>query len=219
MKKLWIIACIVVMVFMVSESVKAGEYLTYQHVQFDRAGGKLLRDFSRSDYRHYYERLASRRFWGWRTTTAHYEEPVSFQKETLYVIVNEGRSPIIKAYNFTLTEQVKRQLSVSGNIGLRASGEVRRFNLNLDSHISPSYTHETTTTEVEDVEIRMQIDPMSELRVEVYGTGRVTNGVAKYYRFFRNVRSGGWEVFTVSTEYLSVVQRRIEGEEDEKDDA
>ena len=203
----------VISVFVLTESVEAGEYLTYQQFHFDRVGSKMLRDFSRNDYREYYDRLGGRRFFGWRTTTAHYEEPVSFQKETLYVIVNEGRSPIIKAYNFSLTQQVKRQLSVSGNIGLRASGEVRQFNLNLDSHIAPSFTHETTTTEVENVEIRMQIDPMSELRVEVYGTGRLSNGVARYYRFFRNVRSGGWEIFTVGTEYLSVVQTRIEVDE------
>ncbi|TVP95854.1 MAG: hypothetical protein EA374_02960 [Acholeplasmatales bacterium] len=203
------IVCVTLMLFMLAGSalpVEAGEYLTYQNITFRRAGAKLLEDYSQSEYDQYVKKVERRRFWGWRTYTVMQNEPVTFQKDTLYVISNEGFSPIQKSYYFNVKGQGKLQVSATGNIGLTGAGDLRGFRLGLDAHIRPQVSYETTSQREERVDIRMTVDPRTTLRVEVFGEGKVTNGVAKYYRFWRNTRQGGWEVFVLTTEYFSIVK-------------
>ncbi len=210
MKKI-IFSFLLVLALCINESrVFSNEYLTYQSIRFNNFGGTLLRDFTSDEYREYYNRLGRRRFWGWRTFTVMNQEPVTFQKETRYIITNQGTSPINKSYHFRLTESTRVQLSASGNIGISTSGAVRNFNLGLDASIDGSVSHDRTVTEEERVEIRMKVDPNTTLSVAVYGEGYVTNGVGKYYRFFINARTGGWEVFVVTTEYFSVIKEVID---------
>ena len=213
MKKLMIAFLLIFLGVLNQKEIVGGEYLSYQSIEFKTFGGVLMRDFTDEDYTRYYDRISKRRFFGWRTTTVMDHEAVTFQKETKYVIVNEGTSSINKTYYFTTRESTNYQLSASGNIGLTTSGNVRAFRLGLDAEIEASASYEKNIFEEEKVEIRMLVDPNTTLRVEVFGEGFVTNGVAKYYRFWVNVRTGGWEVFILTTEYFSVVKERIETEE------
>ncbi len=209
MKKLWCLALVALLAALELTTVRAGEYLTYQNIEFVNDDARLLRQYQSWHYDVYYDRLAGRRFWGWRTYTANDHEPVRFQKETLYVIENAGTSPVHKTYFFETTFASKYQVSASGNIGTSSSGDIRGFRLNLDAEIDVRYARERSHTQSEHVEIRLQVDPGTRLRVEVYGEGLLSNGVARYYRFWRNVRSGGWEVFLVTTEYFSIVKEEI----------
>ncbi len=218
MKK-WI-GFIMVLCFLMSAlvPVEAGEYLTYQNITFRRAGAKLLEDYSQAEYDRYIKKVERRRFWGWRTYTVMRNEPVTFQKETMYVISNEGFTPIQKSYYFNVKGQGKFQISATGNIGLTGTGDVRGFRLGLDTHIRPQISYESSTQREERVDIRMTVDPRTTLRVEVFGEGKVTNGVANHYRFWRNTRQGGWEVFVLTTEYFSIVKAVIPDDEDVSDD-
>ncbi len=209
MKKLWCLTLIGLMMAIQPAVIRGGEYLTYQDIAFVNDDVRLLRQFQSWHFDVYYDRLAGRRFWGWRTYTAHDHEPVRFRKETLYVIENAGTSPVHKTYFFETTYASKYQVSATGNIGTSTSGDIRSFRLNLDAEIDVRHTRERSHTQSEHVEIRLQVDPATRLRVEVYGEGLLTNGVARYYRFWRNVRSGGWEVFLVTTEYFSIVKEEI----------
>ncbi len=205
MKRLLTFCLIALVVLLSQRSVDAGEYLTYQEIN-TRAGVMLLREYSRSDYNTFYERVSRRRFWGWRTFTVFKNEPVTFQKDTLFVISNDGQTPITQSFTFRTSEQEHAQISSSGNIGISASGNVRGFQLGLDSQIERIVTRSHQRTIEEEVEINISIDPQTTLQVEIYGEGLLSNGVAKYYRFWMNRRTGGWEVFVVTTEYLSIVK-------------
>ena len=209
MKKLFIVSLCLLIVSLERPVSDASEYLTYQSIEFENYGGKLLEDFNASDYQQYYRRLGGRRFWGWRSMHAHRNEPVTFQKETLYVMVNEGTTPIQKTHSFRMNQQRRIQSSASGSVALSGSGNVSQFRLGLDTKIDVSYSSDVTTTEEERLEIKLNVDPMTTLRVEIYGEGKVTNGVARYYRFWRNVRQGGYEVFVITTEYYSIVKEAI----------
>ncbi len=210
MKKLWIVTLFFFLVTMMKPTAQAAEYVTYQEIEFTNFGAKLLEDFTDEDYQMYYNRIAGRRFWGWRSVHAMRNEPVTFQKETLYVMVNEGTTPIQKTHSFRMNQTRRVQASASGSVGLSGSGDVSQFRLGLDTQIDVSYSSDTTTTEEEKIEIRLNVDPMTTLRVEIYGEGKVTNGVARYYRFWRNIRQGGFEVFIVTTEYYSIVKEAID---------
>ncbi|MFH5880945.1 MAG: hypothetical protein ACNA7U_01395 [Candidatus Izemoplasmataceae bacterium] len=220
MKKVLIIFVTTFIFLLSKQTIFAAEYLTYQNITFTNHGGLLLENYTKSDYENYYKRIKGNRFWGWKTYVVLQNEPITFQKETMYIIRNEGYSTISKNYFFKTTEQSKFQLSATGNVGISASGNIKAFKLGLDSHIRPTVSYETQRAEEERIEIRMQIDPMTVLYVEVYGEGKITNGVAKYYRFWRNVRTGGWEVFVLTTEYFSIVKERIIDESipEERDD-
>lgn len=210
MKKILILSLCLLSLSLTRPLVFAAEYLTYQKIEFVNYGGKLLEDFTNDDYQTYYERMAGRKFWGWNTVHAHRNEPVTFQKETLYVMVNEGTTPIQKTHNFRMNQQRRVQTSASGSVSLSGSGNVSQFRLGLDTKIDVSYSTDVTTTEEERLEIKLNVDPMTRLRVEIYGEGKVTNGVARYYRLWRNVRQGGFEVFIITTEYYSIIKEAIE---------
>ncbi len=190
--------------------IAAGEYLTYQDITFRRAGQKLLRDFTDYDYNRAYAALSGRRFWGWRTHTVTDHEPVTFTQDTLYRVKNGGKTPITKDFTFKTTEQTTTQVSASGNIGIEASGEVRGFRTGLDAHVRPSISYERTTYIEENLDISITIDPATKLTIAVYGEGLISNGVGRHYRFFRNTRSGGWEVFVLTAEYYSIEKEALE---------
>lgn len=209
MKKLWIVLLLLMVVSLTKNPVLANEYLTYEDIDFVNYGGKLLEDYTKEEYDRYYKKVTKRRFWGWRTLIVLENEPVEFKKETLYVIKNEGTSDIKKNYTFKSDETSKFQISATGNIGMSQTGDVKGFKLGLEAEIKPSISYTMTKSFEEKVEIKIEVDPMTILYVEVYGEGKITNGVGKYYRFWRNVRTGGFEVFVLTTEYYSIVKERI----------
>ena len=128
----------------------------------------------------------------------------------MMVIRNEGESPIEKDYTFKTKRQDSLQLSASGAIGIDVSGPVKGFKTGLEADIESSLDYMSASTEEETIELEISVDPMSELTIEIYGEGKVSNGVGKLYRFFRNTKKGGWEVFVVTTEYYSIEKRMIE---------
>jgi hypothetical protein len=213
MKKLWMILCVLMLASLFKTPVKANEYLTYEEIDFENYGAKLLEEYTKEEYKRYYKKVTKRRFWGWRTLIVIENEPVSFKKETLYVIKNEGTSDIKKNYTFKSDETSKFQISATGNIGMSQTGDIKGFKLGLEAEIKPSISYTLTKSFEEKVDIKISVDPMTILYVEVYGEGKITNGVGKYYRFWRNVITGGFEVFVLTTEYYSIVKERIEIEE------
>ncbi len=210
MKKLFIASVLIFFFSFNSNVVNANEYATYQEITFDNQGAKLLEDYSKKLYEEDYARIKKRRFWGWRMFTHYETEELSFIKETMYVIVNEGDTAITETFKFKNTESVKKQYDVSGDIGIHVNGVVKGFKLGLEEEMDFAISATTNSTYTEEVEIKVNVDPYTKLTVQICGEGKVSNGVAKYYRFWRNVKKGGWEVFIVTTEYYSITKERID---------
>jgi hypothetical protein len=193
-----------------NQDVLANDYLTYQEIIFENNGAMLLEDFSTSKMDKYYEKMRGFRFWGWTTYVAYENESVVFLKETLFVIVNEGDTAIVQSMSFKSDEDIKKQYSVTGNLGLNGSGTKAGFKLGLEQQIKYAITATSTSSLEKDFEIKVNVDPYTKLIVEIRGEGKVTNGVAKYYRLYKCVRKGGWEVFVVTTEYYNIIKERID---------
>ena len=210
MKKIIIISILIFLSSFYYQGLQAEDYLTYQDITFEHSGAKLLARYSDSDYEKYYSKMKKRRFWGWRTFIAYENEKAYFVKETLYVIENQGETAIIETFSFKNEEDVKKQYSVTGTLGMESSGEAYGFKLGLEQQLKYSITATITTSVEEEFEIKVYVDPMTKLIVQIEGEGKVSNGVAKYYRFFKNVRKGGWEIFVVTTEYYSLRKMKID---------
>jgi len=210
MKKIIVLSLLVFITSFSYQSIKASDYLTYQEITFHHMGGRLLEDYSDSDYSRLYKKLKKTRFWGWRIFIAYENEKVYFTKETIQVIENEGTTAITETFNFKSEEELKKQYSVSGNLGMNVSGEAYGFKLGLENKLKFSITSTRTSSIEEEFEIKVYIDPMTKLVVQIKGEGKVSSGVAKYYRFFRNVKKGGWEIFVITTEYYSLRKVKID---------
>ncbi len=210
MKKIIIISILVFLSSFYHQYVYADDYLTYQDITFEHSGAKLLEKYSNSDYEKYYSKMKKRRFWGWRTFIAYENEKTYFVKETLYVIENHGETAIVETFSFKSKEQVKKQYGSTGTIALNGKGEEAGFKLGLEEELNYSITGTKTTSIEEEFEIKVYVDPMTKLTVIIQGEGKVSNGVAKYYRFYKNVRKGGWEIFVVTTEYYSLVKVKVD---------
>lgn len=207
-----IVVCLM-LVFLSSFFMKessANEYLTYQDIEFEQHGAKLLESYSNGEYIRYYDKLSKKKFWGWRTYIRYENEKVTFLKDTLFVITNEGESPITETFSIKTEENVKKQYSVTGTLGLDVSASDKGFKLGLEENLKFSITTTVYKEVQEDFEIKVLVDPMTRLTVEVRGEGKVSNGIAKYYRFFKNVKKGGWEIFVVTTEYYSLNKELID---------
>lgn len=184
--------------------VSASEYTHFQTLYFQKSGVTLLRDFSDFTMKRSLNRIDDTRFWGWITEPVTNHEKVYFTKETVLLIDNLGTTPIKQSYTLKVSEQSKIQYDARGQISTRIKGKVKGFDLNLDAKLNLSYTNESVKTIQEETKIDIQVDPQTALKVAIYGEGYISNGVAKYFRFFRSVREGGYEYFVLSTEYYGI---------------
>ncbi len=210
MKKIVIGLMLVFISSLFIQESQGNEYLTYKDFVFEHGGAKLLENYSNYEYEKYYDKIDKKRFWGWRTYTRMENEEVSYVKDTLFVIVNEGTTPITHNLEFKSNEYVKKQYNVTGSLGMKVSATDEGFKLGLEEQLKFSITTTVYQEKDEEFEIKVYIDPMTKLTVEVRGDGKVSNGVAKYYRFFKNVKKGGWEIFVVTTEYYSLRKEQID---------
>lgn len=184
--------------------VIASDYTHFQSIRFTKSNRDFLNDFSHLDMRRYLNRIADKRFWGWIIEPVHEHEKVLFTKETVLMIDNAGTTPIEQSYTLKVSEQSKIQYDARGEITTRLKGKVKGFDLNLEAKLDLSYSNSTVKTIEEQTKIDIEVDPGTSLRVGIYGEGYITNGVAKFFRFFRPVREGGYEYFVLSTEYYGI---------------
>lgn len=204
MKKITIVMLLIFIGVFNYQVSSASEYLTYQDITFKHNGMVMLDSYSNSDYDKYYDKVSEKKFWGWRTYEVFKTEEVYFVKDTLWVIENEGFSDITETFTFSSESSVKKQYNVSGSLALKGSGDTMGIKLGLDQKLSNSITATTESSIEQEFTIKIIVDPNTKLFVEIKGEGKVSNGVAIYYRFWRAVKKGGWEVFLVTTEYYSI---------------
>lgn len=194
----------------VSKLTYASDYQTYQEIVFTYDGARLLEDYTKADYKTYYKKISGRKFWGWKTFIAQESEPVTFVKETLFVIKNGGDTAIEQTFSFGQKETIKKQYAVSGTLGMKGKGSDQTFELGLEEKLSFDMSATSTTVIDESVDIKVKVDPGTRMLVQMCGEGKVSNGVAKYFVFFKEFKKGGWEVFVVTTEFFSLVKERVE---------
>ena len=210
MKKLLITSLLLFLATFSIQSVNAIDYTSFQDYEFEHAGMYFLDSYTEDMYEEYYDMIPKKHFWGWSILTAYKTEKVTYTKETLWVIHNEGFTSIDQTFKFSSEDSVKKQYNVSGNLGLEGSGNAMGIKLGLDEKLSYSITAVTNTSIEEELELKIKVDPNTKLFIEIKGEGKVSNGVAKYYRFWRTVKKGGWEVFLVTTEYYSIRKEVID---------
>lgn len=209
MRKLFALSLFIFTLSLSFNTLFAEDYTTYQEIEFEHKGAKLLEKFADSDYEKYYDKLGKKRFWGWRTYKAYEDEECTFISETLYVISNDGDTAIEETIRFTKERTSKKYYSATGSLELDGKGSTKGFKYGLDQAIGTNQSLTVTDVDEEVYTLKIKVDPGTKLVISIQGEGKVTNGVGKYYRFFKNVKKGGWEMFTITTEYYSIEKTRL----------
>lgn len=189
--------------------VRAEDYKNYQEIVFDSDEAFLLKDFTEKNYKEYYKDLSKKKFIGWKINVVHANENVEFVSETKLKISNNGYSSIKHNISLETKEETNYQISATGGIKLEVKGDVKKFKGKVDADIKASISYSKLTTNKEKYEFEIIVDPKTYVKILTRGTGEVNNGVGKYYFFWINTKSGGWETFTVKTEYYEIVKERI----------
>ena len=189
--------------------VRSEDYKNYQEIVFDSDEAFLLKDYTEANYKDYYKDLSKKKFIGWKINVVHANENVEFVSETKLKISNNGYSSIKHNISLETKEETNYQISATGGIKLEVKGDVKKFKGKVDADIKASISYSKLTTNKEKYEFEIIVDPKTYVKILTRGTGEVNNGVGKYYFFWINTKSGGWETFTVKTEYYEIVKERI----------
>lgn len=179
--------------------------VTYGYANFetyDKVGpGKLLKDFTDDDYHAYYKKLPGNQFLGWTTYNAHEDIKIKYISETLFSYYNNGKSSLQYNYKATKKTMSSYALKVTGGIKLQTQKNNKVFGDGLQASINVEYKYENKTEETENFDIKVAIEPQTQMVLYLYGEGLITNGVAKNYFFWFEINKGGYEIFVVTTYY------------------
>lgn len=210
MKKVYILLFLFVLVGIgCSFSVNAEEYTNFQEIVFDSDDAYLLRDYSDSDYKTALKKIKRKKFIGWKIEVVNKNEHVEFISETKLKVTNDGYTAIEHDIILETDVDEKLQLNCSGGIKLSGSGDVKKFKGSIDADIKASVDYSKVTSSHEEYSFKIKVDPLTSVRIVIKGEGRINNGVGKYYFFWVNTKTGGWETFIQTTEYYEIVKERI----------
>jgi len=182
-----------------------GARTTFAYADFEdftKVGhGKILDDFSKSDYDYGYKKIGSNQFLGWKHHYITKDLKVKYTSETLFSYYNNGKSAI--SYNYKASKKTisSYQLKVSGGVKLQTQKDNKVFGSGLTASLNMDYVYDNKTEDVETFDIKVSIEPTTQMVLYLYGEGKISNGVAKNYLFWIEIAKGGFEIFVVTTHY------------------
>ena len=150
-----------------------------------------------------------RRMFGWVVVAVSIEEPVSFIKDTILIIKNNGITAITQDIDLETKTTNKYQISVTGDLGIKGSGSKKTFKYGLDSAIKVKVDDTTTVVETKKYSTKIYVDPGTMLMIREIGTGKISQGYGGKFFFYRITRHGAYEQFTLQTKYYDIVKVEI----------
>jgi len=208
MKK-WFILLLMVCMYTTSKfNIEANaDYKNFESIRLK--SGKFLKDYSKEDYNTYYKKVTKRKFYGWRSYEVHSDLKVTYKTETYFSYYNDGTTPIKYTYTMKRKQVDSMSLSSSGSIKVSLSGPIKKFKGGLDSQLKLDYQHKSSSELQEEFKVNVDVDPQTMMNLYVYGEGLISNGVAANYIFWIRSALGGYEVFTITTQYYRLEKVRI----------
>lgn len=171
--------------------------------------GKLLKDYTEKDYEKAYQMTGGRKFDGWRLYQVN-DFKIRYVKEIVFVFTNDkGATPIDYKYTLKESKVAKKEFNVTGSIGIKMNGDVKKMKGGLDAELKISNKEFEEVNIMEESKIEVKVDPGYTLSLVIFGEGTVINGVGINYFFWIETERGGYEVFTKTCEYTRLLKSRI----------
>lgn len=208
MKKWFLFLLVLLCITVNNSTLKAdSDYKAYQEIELE--SGKFLSEYTEKEFKEYYKKVNKRKFFGWRVYEVHKDKKVTYKTETLFSYYNDGTTPIEYTYKRTKKESHSQSLSSTGSIGIDASGSVAKFKGGLSASLKITETEKYDASNQEETTYKASIDPGTMLNLYIAGEGKISNGVACKYVFWIRNKRGGYEVFTITTQYYRLEKIKI----------
>ncbi|MDY0277026.1 MAG: hypothetical protein RBQ97_02975 [Acholeplasma sp.] len=207
MKKILVLFFIVFLYSISTNKVYAEHYQNYEELNLTR--GKVLDDYTDEELKTYYKDVKKSKFSGWKTKFINKNVKATFISETIFSYYNDGYTPIDYIYKMEEKSENKYSFSATGSISVSKSSSKAGFKSGLDGSLKLSYTSSEQIERKEAVELKVKVDPGTQVNLYIYGEGKISNGVAAKYLFWIRSKLGGFEVFEVTTEYQKLEKVRI----------
>lgn len=208
MKKIFIIGFIILGFVLITNNVSASNnHTSYEKLELSR--GKLLDDYTSNELKSYYKKVDKSKFTGWNIENINNRVEAKFISETIFTYYNDGYTPIDYTYKMDETEVKKYSFSANGSISISGNGTGKGFKAGLDSSLKLSYSSDINTTKKETYEVKLKVDPGTQVNFYKEGTGRLTNGVGARYLFWIRTERGGFEVFEISSSSTKLEKIKI----------
>ena len=204
MKKVILAFLLLLMTLSVSnvKTKATSDYLGFEEIILE--SGKLLSNYTDAEYDEYYQKINKTKFWGWNVHIVNNKVPCTYIARTVYETTNSGEEAITYEISVTTETEVKTIISATGSISYGLSGSVNKFKHDLDAEVGLEYKYQITEGQTKTEKLKVPVEGKTKLLVTVTGTGYVTNGVAAYYMFWMCVEKGGFEYFTITSEYQTI---------------
>ena len=190
--------------------VKAGsDYKSFQEIEFEEEGNKFINEYTEEDLEEYYNEVKKRKFMGWNTKDIISEKKIKYVDETVFECTNKGKTPITYKLIFKEEEIEKRSFKVTGNLGVKLDGKIKKLKSGLDVKLKIEYSSSSTITKRSEWYAKLDVDNNTKLIVDIVGEGYIRNGVAAKYICWINCNSGEYEIFTISTQYYRMAKVQI----------
>jgi hypothetical protein len=180
-----------------------------QYEQLNVIGGTLLFEMDEKVLKDHYKHVMKKRMFGWKTYEIQSRLPVTYIKHTLFSYYNDGFTAIKYAYQASYETSQTFQINATGNIGIDMKDDAKSYKNKLDAAIKISADYKKVTTTKTSIDIKIDVDPKTQVDLYIYGEGFITNGVAARYFFFIRANLGGYEIFESTTEYQRLEKVRI----------
>ena len=199
MKKLLILSIFLFLVTFTPKVEAKKSYNTFQEIEV--YGGKMLKNFTDSDYQKYYKNISKRKLRGWRIHLVNDGIKAKFVSETIFSYYNNGLTPITYKYKISESKVDKCSVSSTGSIKQESSGEENKIKYKLEEQLKLDFSISSTVSKEESTTLDIVIDPKTVANLRIVGEGKIINGVAAYYFLFIKLAQGGFEYFIVTTQY------------------
>lgn len=196
MKKILIIS-LMFLGLLISNKFVSASHTNYEKLELSK--GKLITEYTSKELEPFYKKVKKAKFSGWKTHTINNRVEGKFISESIFSYYNDGYTAIDYSYKLDEQETVKYSFSSTGSIGVTGSGTGKGFKAGLDGSLKLSYANDTTKVKKETYEVKLKVDPGTQINFYKEGFGRLTNGVGARYFFWIRTDIGGFEVFEVSS--------------------
>ena len=172
--------------------------------------GKLLSNFTEEEYELLYNEIPDRKMFGYVINIENNNVDATYISNTLYSIENKGNSNITYQIDVVVETNNKTSFKASGGLNGKISGKKGNdIKGEIGAECGLEYSSSTSESRKETQKLDIVVEPHSRCVIYLTGNLSVTNGVLKFYYFWIETYSGGFEIVTLQNQYTRIEKAKI----------
>lgn len=197
------------MILLIPFKVEAASHADFTKITFKYGSlAQLIEDMPKSKINNAYKKLKRKAF-GWNTYIIIKDEIINFEGDVVFSKANNTKQELAFTYTYEVEDSSETSVSVSGDLSISASGKIKQITGALNGKIRKEIGEKTKMTVTESTRTTIHISPKTKITVQLKGTARLNNGVARYHFFGITTKKGTWEIIDVITEYYDYYEESI----------